>query len=316
MLNKFSEKLKNKRASSKAEATQDTNVSQASKQSSNTKATQDAELTQDAKISKWQLDKSSVFIKRKRTFTLAFLGVAVLFAGSAIITNYNVIEGFTSIPKVIIWMVQNLVPNEKSWEHLPSILSKLAETALVAIAVTVCAALCSFFFSLLGTRTTKANPLVARVVRVIAAFFRNVPDVVWAILLLFSFGQNVLTGFFALFFATFGLLTRIFIETIDEVSSSCVEAMHATGATTLQTVFQGIVPSSMPSIVSWILYMIETNIRSSTLIGVLTATGIGYAFDMYYKRMDYASASLVVLSIVILVIAIELISNQIRKVIM
>ena len=62
--------------------------------------------------------------------------------------------------------------------------------------------------------------------------------------------------------------------------------------------------------------MIETNIRSSTLIGMLTATGIGYLFDLYYKRMDYGSASLVVIAIVILVIAIEIISNRIRKVIM
>lgn len=112
------------------------------------------------------------------------------------------------------------------------------------------------------------------------------------------------------------MLTRTFIETIDEVSASCVEALYATGATSLQTVFHGVIPSSLPEIISWILYMIETNIRSSTLIGILTATGIGYLFDLYYKRMDYSSASLVVISIVILVIAIEILSNKIRKVIM
>jgi len=260
--------------------------------------------------------QTSVFVKRKRTFTIAFLAVAALFIGSAFITDYSVVGGFESIPKAISWMGKNLIPDEKAWARLPNILKKLTETALVAVAVTVCAAICSFFFSLLGTKTTKANSWVARIVRIIAAFFRNVPDVVWAILLLFSFGQNVLTGFFALFFATFGLLTRTFIETIDEVSSSCVEAMQATGATSLQTVFQGIIPSSMPAIVSWVLYMIETNIRSSTLIGVLAGTGIGALFDLYYKRMDFGSASLVVASIVVLVIAIEIASNQIRKVIM
>ena len=259
--------------------------------------------------------ETSVFVKRKRTFTLAFLGIAALFIGSAYVTEYSVIGGFESIPMAISWILKNLIPDEKAWSRLPNILTKLTETALVSVAVTVCAAICSFFFSLLGTKTMKANPWVARGVRIIAAFFRNVPDVVWAILLLFSFGQNVLTGFFALFFYTFGTLTRAFIETIDEVSSSCVEAMHATGATSLQTVFQGIIPSSMPTMVSWILYMIETNIRNSTLIGILTATGIGALFDLYYKRLDYGSASLVVLSIVILVIAIEIASNQIRKVI-
>ena len=261
-------------------------------------------------------NQTSVFVKRKRTFTFAFLGVFAFFMISAIISNYDVIKGFESIPRAIGWMAKNLVPNEASWEKLPKILEKLVETALLSVAVTVCAAICSFFFSLLGTRTVKANRWIGRTVRIIASFFRNVPNVVWAILLLFSFGQNILTGFFALFFATFGMLTRMFIESIDEVSASCVEALHATGATPLQTIFQGVIPSSMPEIVSWVLYMIEFNIRDSALIGLLTATGIGAMFDLYYKRMDYGAASLVVIFIVVLVIIIELISNKIRKVIM
>ena len=258
----------------------------------------------------------SVFTKRKQTFTLVILVVAGIYLVSSLASGFNIIGGFESFPKAFLWIVTNLIPNEDSLSRLPRILDKLIETAFVAVAVTVCAALCAFFFSLLGTNATRTNPLIARGVRVVAAFFRNVPDVVWAMLLLFSFGQNVLTGFFALFFATFGLLTRTFIETIDEVSAECVEALHATGATTLQVVFQGIIPSVMSVIISWILYMIETNIRASTLIGILTATGIGYQFDMYYKQMNYASAGLVVLTIVILVIAIEITSTQIRKVIM
>ncbi|MCL1829490.1 MAG: ABC transporter permease subunit [Oscillospiraceae bacterium] len=261
-------------------------------------------------------DKTSVFVKRKRTFTLAFLAVAIVFAISAIVTDYDVIGGFESIPKAVIWMAKNFIPDEKAWSRLPNILRKLTETALLSVAVTVCAAVVAFFFSLLSTRTTKIHPLTGRTVRIVAAFFRNVPDVVWAMLLLFSFGQNILTGFFALFFYSFGTLTRTFTETIDEVSAACVEALHATGATFLQTVFRGIIPSSMPQIVSWVLYMIETNIRNSTLIGVLTATGIGALFDLYYKRMDFGSAGLVVISVVVLVIAIEVTSNKIRKVIM
>ncbi len=258
----------------------------------------------------------SIFIKRKRIFLITFLIVIVLYAAASIATNYDAIKGLASIPKAIVWITKNLIPNEKSWERLPKILSKLIESSLLSVAVTVCAAACAFPFSLLGTRTVKVNLWIARIVRITAAFFRNVPSVVWAILLLFSFGQNILTGFLALFFTTFGMLTRAFIESIDEVSSNCVEALNAAGATSLQTVFHGIIPSSMPQLVSWILYMIELNIRDSTLIGLLTATGIGAMFDLYYKRMDYGSASLVVIFIVILVIGIELISNKIRKVIM
>lgn len=253
---------------------------------------------------------------RKLSYVLVLSAILLIYFLSAYLTEFRLAEGLASFPEAFSWIVTNLIPDEKAISRIPKILSKLLETTLLSVAVTVFAAVFAFFFSLLGTRTTKNPPIVGSLVRIVAAFFRNVPDVVWAMVLMFSFGQNILTGFLALFFTTFGLLTRAFIETIDEVSANCVEALSATGTGYLQCVFQGIIPSSLPGIVSWVLYMIETNIRSSTLIGMLTATGIGYLFDMYYKSIQFPSAGLIVLFMVILVIGIETISNQIRKVIL
>lgn len=261
-------------------------------------------------------NRQAVFRKRKMTFTLVFLCIFAIFVVSSLITQYNPVDGLFAVPKAVSWIAAKLVPNAKSMHQLPDVLVELYQTAFLSIAVTMTSGVLAFFFALFGSRATGGNPVVRRVVRIVAAFFRNVPDVVWAILLLFSFGQNILTGFLALFFYTFGLLTRAFIETIDEVSASCVEALTSSGATFLQTVFQGIIPSSIAELITWVLYMIETNIRSSTLIGILTATGIGYLFDLYFKRLDYASASLVVIAVIVLVIAIEMTSTRIRKVIL
>ena len=260
-------------------------------------------------------NKKNVFQKRKITYTIVFVSILALYLVSSIITEFKLSQGLKAFPEAAVWIASTLVPDAKAFERIPKILSKLMETALLSVAVTTIAAVMAFSFSLFGSRTLKFHRLINQIVRTVAAFFRNVPDVVWAMLLMFSFGQNILTGFFALFFTTFGLLTRSFIETIDEVSSDCVEALDATGADFAQIVFQGIIPSSITGIITWILYMIETNIRSSTLIGILTATGIGYLFDMYYKRLEFGSASLVVICIVVLVIIIETISNQLRKVI-
>ena len=257
-----------------------------------------------------------VFQKRKITYTLAFLIVLGIYFFSSALTEFHFTQGLASFPKAFLWIAENLIPDELAMRRFPKILNKLIETALLSVAVTVLAAVFAFFFSLSGSKVTGFHGLLNRAVRIIAAFFRNVPDVVWAMLLMFSFGQNILTGFFALFFTTFGMLTRAFIETMDEARASCIEALHASGANFIQTVFQGIIPSVIPGIVTWVLYMIETNIRSSTLIGILTATGIGYLFDMYYKRLDFSSASLVVLLIIAMTILIEMVSNQVRKVIL
>lgn len=253
---------------------------------------------------------------RKQTYALVLGVILLLYLGSADLTEFQLTEGLASFPDAFSWIITNLIPDEKAISRIPKILSKLLETALLSVSVTVFASIAAFFFSLLGTGITKTPAIVRSLVRMVAAFFRNVPDVVWAMLLMFSFGQNILTGFLALFFTTFGQLTRAFIETIDAVCGSSVEALKAAGANYLQCVFQAIIPSSLPGIVSWVLYMIETNIRSSTLIGMLTATGIGYLFDMYYKSIQFPSAGLIVLFVVVLVIGIERISNQIRKVIL
>lgn len=260
-------------------------------------------------------DKVSVFRKRKITYTIVFVTIFALYLLSCAVTEFELLEGIKSFPEAIAWMGNELNPDAAAFSKLPKICDRLMETALLSVAVTSLAAVFAFVFSLFGSKTLRVNGIVNQIVRMIASFFRNVPDVVWAMLLMFSFGQNILTGFFALFFSTFGMLTRSFIETIDEVSSNCVEALDATGANFAQIVFQGILPSTVTGIITWVLYMIETNIRSSTLIGMLTATGIGYLFDMYYKRLEFTSAGMVIIAIVMLVIIIETISNQLRKVI-
>jgi phosphonate transport system permease protein len=133
---------------------------------------------------------------------------------------------------------------------------------------------------------------------------------------LISFGQSSFTGFLALFFYSFGFMSRVFIETIDEASGSAVEALKAAGASYSQVVAQAVVPASLPQFVSWMLYMIETNIRSAALVGILTGSGIGFLFSVYYNGRAYQSASLVVLCIVAVVICIELTSNALRRVIL
>ena len=213
-------------------------------------------------------------------------------------------------------MITNFIPEANSFSKLPNILNKLIETILLSVAATTVAAGFALFFGVMGSKVTKVNGIISTVSRFIASVSRNVPDAVWAMIFLLSFGQNVLTGYFALFFVSFGVLTRAFIETIDESSINSIEALEASGASYPQIVFQAVIPSSMTQMISWILYMVETNIRSSTLIGILTGTGIGFVFDLYYKSMNYGVASLVVISIVIAVFIIEFISNYVRRVIL
>lgn len=260
--------------------------------------------------------KIEVLRKRNRTLTIVFILIVFIAMLCSRLTDFNTIKGLKSIPEAMIWMFSEFVPDKQAFTRLPDILLKLIETILLSIAATTTAGVFALFFGVIGSKVTKTNSFLRAFSRLVASISRNIPDAVWAMIFLISFGQNILTGYLALFFVSFGVLTRAFIETIDETSNSSVEALEATGASYPQIIFQAVIPSSVSQMISWILYMIETNIRSSTLIGILTGTGIGFIFDLYYKSMKYSVAGLVVISIVIVVFIIEFISNYVRRIIL
>ena len=249
--------------------------------------------------------------------TLLFAAIIIgVMVASAAITEFDFVHGIATLPAALTWIFSNLYITAESLERLPTILEKLLETILMSVAAATTGTVVAFFLSLMGSKTTGTSGVLGIFARFVASLSRNIPVVAWALILLLSFGQNSMTGYLALFVGSAGFLTRAFIESIDEVSQNAVEALRATGATYFQIVFKAVLPQSLPQIMSWILFMIETNIRSATLVGILTGTGIGYTFDLYYKTLNYNAVALVTFSIILAVILIELMSNHIRKVIL
>ncbi|WP_211749339.1 ABC transporter permease subunit [Paenibacillus sp. Marseille-Q4541] len=256
------------------------------------------------------------YIARKRISLLLLIGLLLTISWIAsILTKFDPLQGLSAFPQAVGWAFQNFYPDAKSLERLPQILPRLWDTILLSTAAAAVGAMVAIVFAVLGSATTRVNGFFSAACRLIATLFRNIDVSVWSMVLLFSFGQSGMTGFLALFFASFGFLTRAFMETIDEVSASSVEALKASGSGYLSVVCRSVIPSTAPQMMSWLLYMVETNIRSATLVGLLTGTGIGFSFDLYYKSLNYNSASLVVILIIIAIVTIELASNAIRKLI-
>lgn len=260
--------------------------------------------------------RDNYFAKKRIHSVLLFLLLISITYGAMVVTEYDAVKGLTSIPEAVNWGVTHFYPDAQAIQKLPNILDKLMETLLISVASAAVAGVFALFFAIFGSNTTRINVFFSAVSRGIATLFRNIDVSVWSMILLFSFGQSALTGYVALFFVSFGFLTRAFTETIDEVSASSVEALRATGAGYFSIVMHCVIPSSLPQMVSWLLFMVETNIRSATLVGILTGTGIGFSFDLYYKSLDYNSASLVVLTIVLAILLLEITSNYVRRVIL
>jgi len=260
--------------------------------------------------------QADIFVRRRNERLILFGAVAALTVGAIIITDYDVIAGFTSVSKAITWGASNFYPDARSMQDLPNVLDKLWETVLMAIAATTTASVMAVVLALLGSKTTRIHPLFTIPVRAFASFFRNFPLVGWAMVLMLAFSQSQLTGYLALVFGSVGYLTRAFMETIDEVGVSSIEGLQATGAGYFHIVFQAILPASLPLMISWLLFMIDTNIRDAILVGLLTGTGIGFLFDLYYKSFNFHAASVVTIVAALAVIVVEIASTSIRRVIL
>lgn len=254
------------------------------------------------------------FAAKRRQAYLFWVLLLVVTYGAAVLTQYDVVQGLLSIPAALIWGASHFHPNAESLAKIPDVLRTLLETLLMSIAASTVASVFALVFAILGSQTIGVHAGIKLASRSIATTFRNIDITAWSMILLFSFGQNVMTGYFALFFGSFGFLTRAFLESIDETGSHSAEALRATGAGYLSVICQYVIPAALPQLISWVLFMIETNIRNATLIGILTGTGVGFLFNLYYKNLNYNAASLIVLVIVISIFIIEFTSNYIRKV--
>jgi len=257
-----------------------------------------------------------IFQRRQLWGGVGLALVLALTAASAVVAQFDLWEGFAAFPKALAWMGANFVPDARAWNNVPKILTRLGETVVVSVMATTTAAAASFVLAILGSRTTRFHPAATVVIRALASLGRNIPVVAWAMIFLLAFGQTFLTGFLALFIESLGFLTRSYLETIDETAAGPVEALRSAGTPWAPVVAHAVVPSVLPSLSSWMLFMLETNIRSATLVGLLTGTGIGFLFDLYYKSLNYPSAALVTLAIVVVVLVLEAISTGLRKVIL
>lgn len=252
---------------------------------------------------------------RRRTLFVAALGVGfvTINALSGAFVDFDFLSAGIEMPMALGWMAVNFLPSVESLDKLPQILPALGQTVLASIASSTLAALFAYLSAVVGSRTVGAGPVAAAIVRGIASLFRNIPVVAWAFILLFSFHQSEFTGFLALFLGSYGYLTRCFLESVEEVSEGAIEAVRSTGASHVQLIANAVIPLSITSVVSWTLYMVETNIRGATLVGILTGTGIGFVFNLFYKSFRYDVAGLVILLIVVAVIACEALSNYVRR---
>ena len=249
--------------------------------------------------------------REKRAATASFLIVAALFLLATAQTQFQPFEFLMSMENFWLFIFEDLLPPKIA--DFGAIAEGILQTVCMAIAASMISAVISLAFAFLGSNTTAPWKPLKKIIRFFASLQRNIPSMIWTFLLIMAFGIGTVVGALALLITTCGFLIRSFIETIDEVGGESLEALQAVGAGRLTTITQVIIPASLPGFLSWLLYSLEVNIRSSTLVGAVGGGGIGLVMMGYIKQFRYHSAMGVILLIAGIVILVDMLTNFLRK---
>lgn len=201
---------------------------------------------------------------------------------------------------------------QPSLRDLDLYVSEMILTVQIAIWGTVLAVVLSVPFGILSSNNM-VPWWVYQPVRRLMDTFRAINEIVFAVLFVVAVGLGPFAGVMALFIHTTGILAKLFSEAVEAIDPRPVEGIRATGASKLQEVVYGVIPQVLPLWMSFSLYRFESNVRSATVLGIVGAGGIGQILFESIRGFYYAETATLLILIVLTVTIVDLISQQLRR---
>lgn len=198
-------------------------------------------------------------------------------------------------------------------DRLPKVGAALLETFQMALAGCVLGIIVSLPLAVLASRGLSPHPVVSFFARAMIALFRTVPDLVWALFFVASVGLGPFAGTLAVMVDKIGFCARFFAEAMEEVDRGPQEALHALGASRIGIIVGAVMPAAMPSFINTALFGLEKATRSSVVLGLVGAGGIGIELQVSMDLFRYDEAATIIIAIFFLVVVVEQASAALRR---
>ena len=202
-----------------------------------------------------------------------------------------------------------LHPNFHEWDGY---LADMIVTIQIAIWGTTLAAVAGAPFAILASSNICPQWIVQPVRRLMDSF-RAINEIVFALLFVVAVGLGPFAGVMALFVHNTGIFSKLYSEAVEAIDPRPVEGIRATGARRLPEIIFGVIPQVIPLWSSFVLYRLETNIRSATTLGIVGAGGIGQTLYESIRAFQYGETAAQMLVIAATVMVVDLLSARLRK---
>jgi phosphonate transport system permease protein len=209
------------------------------------------------------------------------------------------------------WITLMMIPPDPG-TSLPLYLKALGETLSIALLGTTIAAVFALPVSLLAAKNIVPSNIVRFPVRRFLDSIRGVDTLIWALVWINVVGLGPFAGVLAIAVSDFGAFGKLFSEAIEAADKKQVEGIRASGGNALHEIRFGLMPQVLPVIAGQVLYFIESNTRSATIIGIVGAGGIGLQLAEQIRVLEWQKVSFLILMILVAVAAIDWISGKLR----
>lgn len=202
---------------------------------------------------------------------------------------------------------------QPDWSFFPKVLSPLFDTIEMSILGTVIGCALALPVAILSSSNINHSVPLVSVCRFILALIRTLPTLIIALVCALIFSLETFSGTVAIAIFTFGIVAKMLFESIETIDMGPFEAMEALGANKFQAFWSACVPQILPVYLSHSLYCFEMNVRASAILGYVGAGGLGITINERIGWRDYNSLGMVLLSLFVVVVAIDFFSEYLRK---
>jgi len=191
-------------------------------------------------------------------------------------------------------------------------LAALWQTILIAIYATLLGVVFGYVASFFAARNLSLGSKSIFISRRIMETARTVPELVFAVLFVYSFGLGPLAGVLAIGLHSMGALGKLFADVAENTDLEQVKGVRSTGASWAQTMVFGATPQVLPDYLSYALLRFEINVRAASILGFVGAGGIGQELYTAVKSFHHTDISAIALMLLVAVIAIDSFCSWLR----
>lgn len=236
--------------------------------------------------------------------------VLVIFFVSLYKLNLNfsrIINGFSRLSEVLIEFTK------VDFSVAPHVLVAVWESFEIGFLATIVGVIVGLPLAFLTADNTAPNKHLANIIKVYISVIRAVPNLIWAVIYVSAIGLGPFSGVMGLSAHTIAYLTKAYMQCIEDIGDESIHALKCVGASWINIMKLAVVPKTKRALTAWTILRLETNIASSSVVGIVGAGGLGYILSNYIRRYDYSSAGTALLTLIILSLLIEFFSGRIKE---